>query len=115
MFSTVSQLLTYIKQPSEVLPIEVSFGSLSVLPKGALEIVDVSATAKRWKRKFPDDEEDASDFVLGDPEIVLPQKTTVRAVVHGGESGYDYQVSLLVTFDNGSVLEEEVFVRVREN
>lgn len=111
----VSYLITHIKQPAEVLPIEISFGKLHILPRGAKEIVSTEAKAKKWPRKFPDDVEEADEFLVStEPMILNPNKTSVRFTVTGGEDDHDYQVSILVTFDNGAKLEEEVFVRVRE-
>lgn len=120
----ISYYITHIKQPSERLPVDVSFGKLHVLPRGAKEIISAEVSAKRWPRKFPGDVEIANNFVASsDPHtgdsipsvtILNPNKTSVRFVVEGGESGYDYEVTVLVTFDNGAKLEEEVFVRVRE-
>lgn len=118
----ISYFITHIKQPAEVLPIDISFGKLHILPRGASKIVSAEVSAKRWKRKFPDDVEIANEFIVpsdvnpGTPliSILSPNFTTVRFSVHNGESGYDYEVTVLVTFDNGAKLEEEVFVRVRE-
>lgn len=120
----ISYYITHIKQPAERLPIDVSFGKLHVLPRGAKEIISAEVSAKRWPRKSPDDIEVANNFVAssnphaGGPipsvTILNPNKTSVRFVVEGGENGYDYEVTVLVTFDNGAKLEEEVFVRVRE-
>ena len=111
-----SYLITHIKQPAEVVPIEISFGKLHILPRGAKEIISAQATAKRWKRKFPDVVEEANSFLVStEPTILNPNKTSVRVSVTGGEDNYDYQVSILVTFNNGAKLEEEVFVRVRED
>lgn len=112
----VSNLITHIKQPNEVLPIDISFGKLHVLPRGAKEIIETQATAKRWKRKFPNQVEDANTFLVSStPLILAPQRTSVRVIVAGGEDDYDYQVTVLVTFDNLAKLEQEIFVRVRED
>lgn len=123
----ISYFITHIKQPAEVLPIDIGFGKLHILPRGASEIVLAEVSAKRWRRRFPDDIEvvDVEDFFVtklsipenpaeADVEILAPNNTSVRFAVKGGEAGYDYEVTLLVTFDNGAKLEEEVFVRVRE-
>jgi hypothetical protein len=120
----ISYFITHIKQPAEILPIDISFGKLHVLPRGAREIVAAEVSAKRWQRKFPDDVELANNFIVHTniengpsvPAITIlnPNKTSVRFAVEGGTSGYDYEVTVLVTFDNGAKLEEEVFVRVRE-
>lgn len=112
----ISNLITYIKQPSEVLPIDVSFGKLHILPKGAKEIIAVTASAKRWKRKFPNNVESANIFLVSTtPSILPPHKTSVRVIATGGENDYDYQITVLVTFDNQAKLEQEIFVRVRED
>jgi len=112
----LSHLITHIKQPSEVLPIDVSFSKLHVLPRGATEIVATQASAKRWRRKYPNDIEQVDSFLLStEPEILDPNKTSVRVVAVGGEDNYDYQITLLVTFDNSSKIEQEIFVRVRED
>lgn len=112
----LSNLITHIKQPNEVLPIDLSFSKLHVLPRGATEIVSASATAKRWKRKFPNDIEVVDSFLVSTtPEILEPNRTSIRVITTGGEDNYDYQITILVTFDNLSKLEEEIFVRVREN
>jgi hypothetical protein len=120
----ISYYITHIKQPAERLPIDISFGKLHVLPRGAKEIISADVSAKRWPRKSPDDVELANDFIASSnplteestPSVTIlnPNKTSVRFVVEGGESGYDYEVTVLVTFDNGAKLEEEVFIRVRE-
>lgn len=116
MTITISNLISaHLKQPSEVLPIDISFGKLHVLPRGATEIVYADAGAVRWKRKFPNEVESADTFLVSTtPTILSPNNTTVRIVVAGGETDYDYKVSVVVRFDNDAILEEEVFVRVRE-
>ena len=112
----LSNITTYLKQPSEILPIEVSFSKLHILPRGAKEIIQATVNVKRWKRKFPDDTEVVTNFLAsGSPKILLPNITKIGIVVEGGEDGYDYQLTLLVTFDNNIKLEEEIFVRVRED
>lgn len=112
----VANLISHIKQPNEVLPIDVGFGKLHVLPKGAKEIISATATAKRWKRKFPNDVESADTFLVSTtPSILSPHKTSVRVIATGGEHDYDYQITVLVTFDNLAKLEQEIFVRVRED
>lgn len=106
---------SYIKQPNEELPIEVNFGSLSVLPRGAKEIVSGTLTCKKWKRTQPESVELAPEFLVSPtPTIVPTTKCKVRFRVKDGIDGYNYQVTVLVTFDNGAKLEEEVYVRVIE-
>jgi hypothetical protein len=106
---------TYIKQPSEIIPIQVNFGSLSVLPRGAKEIISATATAKKWKRTQPDIVENAPEFLdSSTPAILTPTRCKVEFRVKDGIDGYNYQVTVRVTFDNGAKLEEEVQVRVIE-
>lgn len=106
---------TYIKQPSEELPIEVNFGSLSILPRGAKEIISATLSAKKWKRTLPDSVEAAPEFLVSQTPVILnPTKCKVQFRVKDGIDGYNYQVTVLVTFDNGVKLEEEVHVRVIE-
>ncbi|CAB4141178.1 hypothetical protein UFOVP410_17 [uncultured Caudovirales phage] len=111
-----SNLITYIKQPGEILPIDISFSKLHILPKGALEISSATASAKRWKRKLPNVVETANSFLTSTtPVILTPNKTSVRITLTGGDDGYDYQVTVSATFDNSAKLEQEIFVRVRED
>lgn len=106
---------TYTKQPSEEIPIEINFGSLTVLPKGSKEIVSGNLSAKKWKRTFPDDVTDAPEILSSTtPTILSPSKCKVRFHIKNGIDGYNYQVTLRVTFDNGAKLEEEIHVRVVE-
>lgn len=106
---------TYIKQPSEQIPIEVNFGSLSVLPRGAKEITTATITAKKWHRTLPQTVTDAPEFLDQSTLTILnPTKCKVRFHVRDGLDGYNYQVTLKVTFDNGAKLEEEVQVHVIE-
>lgn len=112
---TLDLLNTYIKQPSEEIPIEVNFGSLSVLPKGAKEIVSATVTAKKWKRTEPNSVEEAPEFLVSStPAILSPTNCKVRFRVKNGIDGYNYQITVFVTFDNGAKLEEEVHVRVSD-
>lgn len=111
----IAQRIQHNKQPFEVLPIDVNFGKLSDLPRGASEIVTATATAKKWKRTQSEPKTDAPEILESpNPTILPPYKTKVRLVIQGGEDNYDYQVTVRVTFDNGAKLEEEIFVRVRE-
>jgi hypothetical protein len=111
---------TFIKQPYEVLPLEVNFGSLTVLPKGAKYIELASASAKKWKRSEPDTIQDATNEFLvlenQTPKVAIlsPSKCKIRLHVNGGDNGYDYQVTVRVRFDSGAQLEEELYIRVTE-
>ena len=75
-----------------------------------------SATAQKWKRTEPDNKQDATTefLVSSSPNILPPTNCKVRVNVKDGTSGYDYQVTVRVTFDSGAKLEEELFVRVME-
>lgn len=106
---------SYIKQPSEQIPIEVNFGSLSILPRGAKEIISTNAISKRRKRSNPDIVEPAPEFLVSaTPTILTPTRCKIRFYVMGGQDGYDYQVTVQATFDTGAQLEEEIHVRVVE-
>jgi hypothetical protein len=106
---------TYIKQPSEQIPIDINFGALHVLPKGAKEILSGSLSATKWKRTIPEEVSDAPEILVSTtPEILPPTRCKVRFHIKNGIDGYNYQVTLRVTFDNGAKLEEEVHVRVVE-
>jgi hypothetical protein len=106
---------TYTKQPSEEIPIEVNFGSLSVLPRGAKEILSSSLICKKWKRTQPDNVETAPEFLVSPtPTILPPTKCKVQFRIKDGIDGYNYQITVRVTFDNGAKMEEEVYVRVIE-
>jgi len=96
--------------------LEVNFGSLSILPRGANQIVSSSASAKKWKRTESDNKQDATiEFLVSStPDILPPTNCKVRLSVKDGTSGYDYQVTVRVTFDSGAKLEEELFIRVMD-
>lgn len=114
--NTENLILAEVKQPNEILTMDISFGKLHILPSGATEITTATASAVRWKRKVPDVKESANAFLVSTtPTILTPNKTSVRIALTGGEHNYDYKVTVLVTFDNSARLEREVFVRVREN
>jgi hypothetical protein len=108
-----SHLDIHTKTPNEVLPIEVNFGKLHVLPRGATKIASATASAKRWKRKlFSGFEVDNTILISTTPAILLPNETTLRVIVVGGLDGYNYVISITATFDNGAILKEELYVKV---
>jgi hypothetical protein len=106
------------KQPYEIFTIDVNFGP--ALPLGSVELVSAEAFAIRWLRKKPSITEDATAEILQSPTPVLipgpcgdpPLKA--RIVVTGGEDDYDYQITVRGTFNGGTRLEEEIFIRVKE-
>jgi len=109
-------IIAEIKQPNEILSVDISFGKLHVLPRGAKEITEATASAIKWKRKVPNETSEANDFLVSTtPTILTPNKTSVRVLLTGGTDNYDYKVTVLVTFDNSTKLEREIFVRVRED
>ena len=103
----------FLKQPSEEYDIDVDFGD--VVPLGADKIVSGSITAKKWPRKQPNNKVATTEIVSS--LIPVPVgKYTRKARIHviGGIAGYDCQITVKATWDNGSKLEEEILVRVRE-
>ena len=106
-----------VKQPYEEWPIDLDFGRSFSLPPGARGIIACEAFAIKWQRRIPDVKTDATEEILQSttPIILPPNKTAVRIHVKGGLNDHDYQITVRVEFDNGSKLEEELFIRVRED
>lgn len=96
---------TFDKQPSEDYPKDLEWQGR--LPPGKT-LSSVAASAKRT-----DTMADATTTVLGTASPpVSGTKATVR--VKGGTTGIDYQITLKSTFSDGSLLEDEWLMRVRE-
>ncbi len=104
----------FTKQPSEKLPVDLDFGR--AIPVGSDHIVDASATAVKWPRKQPTVKTDAtSEILLSDvPVIVGVSQTKLRLMVIDGLDEFEYQISVISIWDNGAELEDEIYVRVRE-
>jgi hypothetical protein len=86
------------------------------MPPGASSIDSANVSAKKWPRKEPTIISDATSEILGstDGEVLEPHNRTVRIQVVGGTDGYNYQITVSVIFDNGAVLDDDLFVWVRE-
>lgn len=86
-----------------------------VLPIGALVLSSVSLSAIKWPSGEPATIS-AGDEILSSFSGVLvePNKTKTTFWIRGGTNNYTYQISVLATFDNGSKLKDEVFVRVMD-
>ena len=96
---------TFDKQPSEDYPIDLDWTGR--LPPGKT-LSSVAASAKRT-----DTGADATTLVLGSASpTVSGAKAAVR--VKSGTHGIDYQITLKSTFSDGSVLEDDWLMRVRE-
>lgn len=106
-----------IKQPYEEWPVDINFGGSFSLPPGAKEIVSSEASAVKWQRRVPEQKSDATLEILqsATPVILTPGKTKVRIHIKGGQHDYDYQITVKAVFDNGAKLEEEFYIRVRED
>lgn len=108
------------KQPYEEWPIDINFGfngGSFTMPPGATKIVAAEASATKWQRRVPDVKSDATSEILRSPTpiILAPSKTKLRVQIFGGDHDYDYQITVRAEFDNGSKLEEEFYIRVRED
>jgi hypothetical protein len=108
------------KQPYEEWPTEISFGysgGAFYLPPGANQIVSSEAFAVKWHRRDSDNKTDASLEILQSttPIIINPGRTKLVILIKGGMHDYDYQITIRVVFDNGTKLEEELLIRVRED
>jgi hypothetical protein len=84
---------------------------------GATEIVSAEASAEKWLRKNPEVKTNATNeiFVNPVPLILEPNKTKILVFLRDGEHNYDYKMTFRVEFDNGSKLEDEIYLRIREN
>lgn len=104
----------FVKQPAEEYPIDINFGQAT--PLGADEITSATASAVKWPRKFPNQITPASTEILLSTTavIVTPSKVKARIHVKGGTDDYEYKITVLALWNNGAKLEEEIFVRVRE-
>lgn len=105
------------KQPIEQYPVDINFST--VVPLGAYEISSAIAFAVKWPRRRPNERSPAtSEILLSDTPILVTNckgpKLLTRLFLRGGQDNYDYQITVRATFDTGSVLEEELFVRVRD-
>lgn len=98
-------LQTFSKQPSERYKIAIEWSNK--LPSGAsLDSGSVSAVDTT-------DDSDATSVVLASSTAEI-SGTQSRAIVRAGTDGTTYKITFLVTLDDGSILEEDVNMRVEE-
>lgn len=98
-------LQTFSKQPSERYKIAIEWSGK--LPSGAsLDSGSVSAVDTS-------DDSDATSTVLASSTAEI-SGTQSRATVRAGTDGKTYKITFLVTLDDGSILEEDVNMRVEE-
>lgn len=106
------------KQPSEIFPVDINFGT--ALPLGAQKLVSAVASAEKWQRTKPNVISDATTEILQSTTPALisheceDQELRARIIVKEGLDDYDYKITVIGEFDDGSVLEEDIYVRVRE-
>lgn len=93
----------FIKQPSEVRTIGISF--LGILEDG-ITIDSSDVTAKDF-----DSGTDATALVVKTPTGTI-KDGIVRAVVQGGTVGRRYKITFKTTLSNGDILEDDLVMRV---
>lgn len=112
----IDQRKQFTKQPNEKYPIDIDFGGIGVIPLGADHLVSAVASAVKWPRRQPTVITNATNEILltPTPAIVGVSDTKARIMVVGGTHEFEYQITVRAVWDNGAELEEEIFVRVRE-
>jgi hypothetical protein len=110
----VDRRKSFTKQPHEEYDIDIDFSD--VVPLGADRLISGTVSAIKRPRKHPDDKATATSEILTSTSIVVVGRynTKARFRVYGGVNDYEYQITVKVLWDNSAKLEEEVFVRVRE-
>ena len=109
---------TLEKQPSEAFEIEVDF--TRAVPLGANDLVTAIGSAIKWQRRKPKVTSDATTEILRDVNGVIvghecsENKLQARFFLENGDDDYDYKITVVGTFDNGAILEEDIYLRVRE-
>jgi hypothetical protein len=107
-----------IKQPTETFDIDIDFTNVFALSD--IDLVSASATVIKWPRKFPTQTTPAPEVLASPTGFVLPDSCNcacgqiARFKVQGGISDYEYKITVLGVFSNNSVIEHEVYMRVRE-
>ena len=106
------------KQPSETYSVDINFEP--ALPLGATKLVSATASAVGWLRTRPEEVQDASTEILQSttPALVSTsceyENLRARIIIKDGLDNHDYKITVIGTFDNGAILEEDIYVRVRE-
>jgi hypothetical protein len=115
----IDRRISFSKQPYEEFDIDIDFANAS--PLSSLNLISATATAIKFPRKIPNDKTNATSEILLSPNgVVLGDADDcgcgqiVRFRIYGGLSGYDYQITIKAVFDDNSKLEEEIFLRIRE-
>lgn len=115
----IDRRLSFQKQPSEEFDIDIDF--VNATPLASNNLTSATATAIKWPRKIPTNKTTAtSEILISSTGVVLADPDdcncgqVARFRVYGGLSGYEYQITILGVFDDGSRLEEEIYMRVRE-
>lgn len=116
---SIDRRLNLQKQPAEEFDIDIDFSN--AIPLGSNNIVSASASAVKWPRKIPTNKTQAtSEILFSSTGVVITNSAMqccgqiVRFRVVGGLPGYDYKITILATFNDNSKLEEDVYLRVRE-
>lgn len=115
----VDRRLNFQKQPSEEFDIDIDFANAT--PLSSNNLVSATASVVKWPRKIPTNKTTATSEILISPNgVVLSDPDNcncgqiVRFRVYGGVSDYEYKLTILGVFDDGSKIEEELYIRVRE-
>ncbi len=115
----VDRRISFYKQPSEEFDIEIDFSQTT--PLGSQNLLSASATVIKWPRKNPNNISIATNEVLFSNIGVIATSgdcfcgQSARFRVLGGISGYDYKITVLGVFDDNSKIEDDIFMRIRED
>lgn len=105
------------KQPSEIVNIDIDYNQFgNIVPLGASHIVSATASAIGYPKRQVTNTHDATLEVLIStiPVVVGKYNRSVRVGLKAGTNDYDYKITVLATWDNGTLLEDDLILRVRE-
>lgn len=115
----IDRRLNFQKQPAEEFDVDIDFSN--ALPLSSNNLISATASAVKWPRKIPNNKTTATNEIIVSPiGVVLVDLDDcncgqiVRFRIYGGLSGYEYKITILGVFDDGSKIEEELYLRVRE-
>ena len=97
---------TFAKQPEEQYPIEVDFSASGKLPSG-------TSVASGTVKAEDDAGADVSTTVLVSTTATVASNKA-KVSVKGGTDSKGYKIIFTVTLSDGSKLQEEVYMRVKE-